>query len=339
MKRPLRILIPNFPAPDSFTNNVVHTLRAMGHEVRCMDRPSSRDRGRFRRVFIDAYAGYYPKKLSAQERWARLHAKEWKPDMVLCLTIAFREEVLADLKRAGVAICTAWWGDTPANMRGMGLLAEGWDRIYLKDADAVRKFRAVNLPAAVLHEAANPDWHCPIPSQSHQDKGALVVAGNYYSYRQILVRRLANAKVPLALYGSKPPRWSDEVVREQFRGRYIVKEEKSRIFNAGPACLNSTHLSEGQSLNCRAFEICGAGGLQLIEPKRELTDCYEPGEEVLTYTSVDEIIAHLDRARRDAEWARRIREAGLRRTLACHTYRHRLSHIMNDTGLMSRAAS
>ena len=332
----MRILVPNFPAPDSFTDNVVHTLRAMGHDVRCMDHLVFRDRGRIQRILKDAYSGYYPDTLSGQEHWALDQAKDWKPDLVLCLTISFREEVLRELKRLGVGVCAAWWGDTPANMRGMGLLEEGWDRIYLKDADAVAKFRAVNLPAAVLHEAANPDWHRPIASQSHEDSDKLAVAGNYYGYRQILIRRLSEAQVPMALYGAKLPRWSTPAVRQQFRGRYIVKEEKSSVFHAALACLNSTHLSEGQSLNCRAFEICGAGGLQLIEPKRALADCYEPDREVLTYTSVDEIVAHLDRARTEPDWARKIREAGRRRTLAEHTYSHRLTHILADTGLAPR---
>lgn len=333
MIRPLRVLVPNFPAADSFTDNVVYTLRAMGHEVRSMDRLAQRDRGRLRRIVVDAYAGFYPGTWSAQERWAVKTAREWKPDLVLSLTLALREEVLSELKSAGLSACVAWWGDPPANMRGMGLLVEGWDRIYLKDAAAVAKFRAVGLPADMMHEAANPDWHRPLTTQGHEDSNALVVAGNYYGYRQFLVRRLAEAGVELALYGSQPPRWSERAVRARFRGRYVVKDEKSRIFHAGLGCLNSTHLSEGQSLNCRAFEICGAGGLQLIEPKAALPDCYEPGREVLTYNSVEEIVAHLERARAEPDWARAIREAGHRRTLSEHTYRHRLTRILSEIGL------
>lgn len=334
MRRALRILVPNFPAPDSFTDNVVYTLRAMGHEVQCMDQLAQRDRGRLRRILVDAYTGFYPQIWSAQERWALHAVKEWKPDLVLALTLSLREEVLAALRSAGAGACVAWWGDAPANMRGMGLLAEGWDRIYIKDIAAVSKFRAVGLPAELMHEAANPDWHRPIPSTGHQDAHALVVAGNYYGYRQFLVRRLAEAGVELSLYGRPPPRWSEAAVRARFRGRYIVRAEKSVVFHAALGCLNSTHLSEGQSLNCRAFEICGAGGLQLIEPKAALQDCYEPGREVLTYNSVAEIIDHLEHARANPVWARSIREAGYRRTLADHTYRHRLTRVLSETGLL-----
>ena len=338
MTRQLRVLIPNFPAPDSFTDNVAHTLRGMGHDVRCMEQLSSRDRGRVRRIIIDGYTGLYPETWTAQERWALRVAREWRPDLVLALTLSLREEVLAELKSIGIAATVAWWGDPPANMRGMGLLVEGWDRIYIKDALAVSKFRAVGLPAELMHEAANPDWHRPLVSEGHRDTNALAIAGNYYGYRQFLVRRLAEAGVELALYGSRPPRWSEAVVQLQFRGQYIVRDEKSRVFHSALGCLNSTHLSEGGSLNCRAFEICGAGGLQLIEPKAALPECYEPGREVLTYNSVAEIVDHLDRARAEPAWARSIREAGHRRTLSEHTYRHRLNRIIADVGLLANAA-
>lgn len=336
MTRALKILLPNFPAPDSFTDNVAWTLRAMGHEVRTMDRLAPRDRGRLSRIAHDAWAAYRPETLSGQEKWALEQTKGWTPDLMLSLTLALRAEVLAGVKAHGVQACVAWWGDAPANMRGLGLLADGWDRIYIKDAAAVAKLRAVGLQAALMHEAANPAWHRPIKSSDTSDAGALVVAGNYYGYRQFIVERLAARGVKLALYGTRPPRWANKTVRREFRGRYIVKEEKSKIFYSGLACLNSTHLSEGDSLNCRAFEICSAGGLQLIEAKPAVEDCYEPGQEVLTYSSVDEIVDHLDRARAEPGWARGIREGGLRRTLNDHTYRHRLERILAETGLVSR---
>jgi spore maturation protein CgeB len=338
MPRPLRIVVPNFPAPDSFTDNVVHTLRAMGHDVRAMPRLALRDQGAIPRILTDAWAGYRPDTWHSQERWAVATAREWRPDLVLSLTLALREEVLVRLKQLGTGLCIAWWGDTPANMRGMGLLADGWDRIYIKDSSAVDKFRAVGLPADLLHEAANPDWHRPLRSTSHPDAGALVVAGNYYGYRQFLVRRLAEAGVPLALYGTRPPRWSHPAIVRQFRGQYIVRDEKSRVFHAGLGCLNSTHLSEGNSLNCRAFEICATGGLQLIEAKPAVAACYDPGTEVLTYGSIEEILSHLDRAGREPDWSRAIREAGLRRTLSEHTYRHRLERILADASLVPLAA-
>jgi spore maturation protein CgeB len=332
MAKPLKILIPNYPTPDSFSDNVAYTLTSMGHDVRSMPRLAGRDRGPLQRILRSAWSAYFPENWSYQERWAVATAKSWCPDIVLAPTLALRREVLAELKYLGVRHCIAWWGDSPANMQQLGLLADEWDKIYIKDAAAVLKFQAVDLPATLLHEAMNPDWHRPFHGPAGADSDAVVIAGNYYGYRQVLVDKLALRRVPLALYGTQPPRWSNEAVRKHFRGFYITKEEKSRVFAAGLACLNSTSLSEGDSLNCRAFEICGANGLQLIENKPAVRSCFEPGREVLTYDSVDEIIEHLARAKREPDWARSIREAGHKRALSEHTYRLRLEKILKDAG-------
>ncbi|MBW4985707.1 glycosyltransferase [Mameliella sp. CS4] len=325
MTAPLRVLIPFHAAPDTFQDNVAHTLRQMGHEVMLAPGPFRRNRGRIGRMVSDAMVRLYPYRWEAHERFAVEAARHFRPDLVICLTQSLRSEVLAALREVGAKRLVAWWGDTPANMRGMGLLQDGWDRIFIKDALAVQKMRAVGLKAELMHEAINPDWHCP---QGAARDNSVAVVGNYYGYRQFLVRRLMDAGVELALHGFAPPRWGDPRIRSMHTGRYITRRDKSAVFEGALASLNCTAMSEGDSLNCRAFEICGAGGLQLIEAKPSVAECFEPGEEVLTYASVRDILDWLDRARQDPAWADGVRAAGRRRAHAEHTYAHRLARIM-----------
>lgn len=330
MARPLRILIPNFSTIDSFVDNVAYTLRGMGHEVMTAERPFARHRGRVSRLVDELLSAAWPKRWSDAERWAVARTAVWHPDVLLCLTQSMKPEVLGELKRMGVGVRIAWWGDTPANMKGMGLLTGEWDYIYIKDAAAVTKFKAVGLNAELLHEAMNPAWHCPSGVAQGE---SVVVAGNYYGYRQVLVGRLLDARVPLELYGTPPPRWGDPRIADCHSGQYLTREMKSAVFEGALANLNSTALSEGNSLNCRAFEICGAAGLQLIEAKPAVADCFDPGSEVLTYDSVDQILHHLDRARSDRAWADRLRKAGNHRAMSHHTYTHRLRHLLHRAGL------
>lgn len=326
----MKIVIPNFPLPDSFVDNVKHTLQAMGHEVSTPPAVFDRSSNPALRFVQDAWRKANPQRLTQAETWILQEAKQSKFDLVLCLTQSFREEVLADLKRAGVTRRVAWWGDTPANMQGFGLLADGWDVIFLKDQAAVKKFVCLGLDAEHLHEAMNPDWHRKCYTAIGED---VAIAGNYYGYRQFLVDRLMRAGIRMSLYGANPPRWAKETIKRSFQARYIVKDEKSRVFGSALACLNSTALSEGDSLNCRAFEIAGAGGLQLIENKPSVAQCFEPGAEVLTYDRVEDIVGYLERARREPDWARSIRDAGHDRAHAHHTYRHRLTHLLKRAGL------
>nr|WP_306267882.1 glycosyltransferase [Pararhizobium sp. IMCC3301] len=325
--RSLRVLIPYFAGEDTFQDNVAYTLRKMGHNVMTAPHRFRRNRGKVQRIVSDLAASIYPQRWEEYETYTVATARSFNPDMVLCLTQALRSEVLDELHRLGVARCVAWWGDSPANMRGMGLLADGWDAIFIKDAAAVHKMQAVGLNAALLHEAMNPDWHAP---QGVARDGTLAVIGNYYGYRQFLIKRLLDAGVELGLYGYSPPRWGDPRIKAIHNGRYVTRAEKSAAFEGALASLNCTAMSENDSLNCRAFEICGAGGLQLIEDKPSIAQCFEPGSEVLTYSSVEDILGYLDKASNNPDWANGIRDAGRRRAHAEHTYAHRLTHILKE---------
>lgn len=323
----MKIVIPFFAPADSFVDNVASTLREMGHEVTTM--PPVSNAFLASRPYV---AGrllaqkLLPGRPSVEERWLLKTAAGTRPDVVLALTQALSDDTLSQLKKLGVRARIAWWGDAPANMSGLGLLSDGWDFIFLKDRDTVAKFKRVGLPAALLHEAMNPRWHRPVASRENDE---VAIVGTFYGYRQFLTNRLIRAGVSVGLYGSRLPRWVLPEIAARHRGRFVIREEKSRIFGAALACLNSTALNEGNSVNCRAFEIAGAGGLQLLEYRSAIEDCFEPGKELLVFKEFEELLAQIAWAKRDPAGAEAIRQAGARRALAEHTYQRRLDHILS----------
>jgi spore maturation protein CgeB len=322
----MKVIIPNFAAVDSFVDNVASTLRAMGHEVKTPELGRiSTPQSPIAAVVHDIRRKAFPQLWTRAEQWLVTACRESAPDLVLCLTQPLKDEVLAAVRQAGVRHLVAWWGDPPGNMREMGLLSDGWDHIYIKDAAAVAKFRTVGLPAELLHEAMNPLWHTPVGGPTNNQ---VAVAGNFYGYRQFLVRRLIEQGVELGLYGAKLPRWVSPEISAMHTGTYITRQDKSRVFGQSLACLNCSTLAEGDSLNCRAFEIAGAGGLQLIEDKPSVSECFEPGREVLVYRSVEDILDYLARARAEPDWAQNIRQAAARRAHDEHTYERRLRLII-----------
>jgi spore maturation protein CgeB len=254
-------------------------------------------------------------------------AREFKPDVVLSVTGVLHPVVLEELGKFARGRRIIWWGDPPANSQKWGILDPGWDWIYVKDPAAETKLRLVGRNAHLLHEAMNPRWHKPIAGQKN---GTVVVAGNYYAFRQAMILRLRNDGIDFGLYGSRPPRWAHPDIKAMHTGKYLTGEEKSRVFGEGLACLNTFSLAEGNSLNCRAFEVAGAGGLQIIEYRRAIEQCFEPGSELLTFCNYEELLQQLDRARKFPEEMKSIRRAGADRALAHHTYQHRLSVILGN---------
>lgn len=321
----MRIIIPNTCYPDNFEDNVSFTLRKMGHEVLTMHKPLRilGDKGRH---FIQlAEDKLFPNRFTLQEKWLLNVFKSFKPQLVLCLTQTLKEEVLLELKNHNI-ITVCWWGDTAANMTKQGLLCYGWDFIYIKDKFAANKLRSLDLNAYYLPEAMNPDWHkwC-----FNEIDNSILFAGNTYDYRHYLIRKLLQTnKYDIKLVGNRPPRWADDRVKAVYQNKYIVKEEKSLWFGQSLACINSTAMSEFNSLNCRAFEIAGAGGLQIMEYRDALEECFEPGKEILIYKSFQELNATIEKYQKDKKASMAIRQAGHVRALADHSYEKRLQFIL-----------
>lgn len=299
----------------------------MGHEVLTAPVPAQWVDHRIMHIMQLGYEKFAPNRIGPQEKWLLKVLPSFKPDVMIALTHAVGEESLLTLQRAG-CVNVAWWGDTAANMRNQGLLCYGWDHIFIKDRYAVFKLQTLGLSSSFLPEAMNPMWHKPLYGASNDD---VVFAGNTYEYRHFLLRRLLDAGYPsLKLYGNKPPRWADPRITGLYQQKFVVKEEKSKVFGEAHASINSTSMTEGNSINCRTFEIAGAGGLQLMEYRQAIEDCFDPGKEIETFSSVEELIDKLDRYKIDKAAARSIREQASRRAHEEHTYQHRLAHIIKQ---------
>lgn len=321
----MKILIPNYCVPDSFVDNVSFTLRAMGHEVITLPPIDNKTlTSPYKRMLRTALNKLTGSEFSSQEKWLLANFKILKPDVVLTLTQPLTSETLITLKRHHIKTII-WWGDPTANMKGKGILDDGWDLIFIKDRYAADKLKTVGLRAYQLFEAMNPAWHKPLAGQQNNN---LIIAGTFYDYRHYLTKKLLNDKIALELYGGRLPIWADRSIRSLHTKQYIVREEKSRVFGAGLAVLNSTSMREFDSVNCRAFEAAGTGALQIMEYRSSIEHCFEPGKEILVYKSYDELLELIQRAIQYPAEMKKIRQAGLRRAVQEHTYQHRLEFII-----------
>ncbi len=331
MSRRLRILVLGPRFEDSFVDNVASVLTDMGHEVIASEEVKFAEYWSLPKVaFRVAKTRLFGDSPLKADRKLLDRVRERRPDMLLALTWDVHPQILDQLGKSLRGRRVLWWGDCPANSQRWGLANPHWDIVYAKDADAVHKLRLIGQNSHLMHEAMNPKWHRPVASRKND---SLVIAGNFYAFRMALLARLARDGVALDLYGAKMPAWGLPELYPYHTGKFIARLDKSRAFGEGMACLNTFALAEGNSINCRAFEIAGAAGLQLIERKQTLPLCFEPGKEVLDFGSYEELLAHIDRAKRFPAEVQVIREAGNKRALAEHTYRHRLEKMFADLDL------
>lgn len=177
------------------------------------------------------------------------------------------------------------------------------------------------LPLAFDHRLVDPD------PRTRDD--AVVFVGARYETRERILTMLSAADVPVRAFGRD---WSthplDRLRTWQWHrpdissGRDLSRTDAYREMAAAVATLNIHGDQDG--LTMRTFEASGVGGLQLVD-RSDLEGLYEPGAELLTWSGDEELVDLCTRAARDTRWADRIRQAGRRRTLAEHTFDHRVA--------------
>lgn len=181
--------------------------------------------------------------------------------------------------------------------------------------------------ASYLPNAFDPELAAP-PTQRRQE---VVFVGARYDNRQMLLERLRDAGVPVRAYGRQ---WSHHVVdklrtwelsRPQLPAeRDIPLSEAYQVQAIAAAAINVHGLQAGLAM--RTFEVPGMGGLQLVD-RPDVDRFYDIGTEVLLFQSPEELIDLSRRALKDHAWAESIREAGRKRTLAEHTFVHRINDL------------
>jgi spore maturation protein CgeB len=134
-------------------------------------------------------------------------------------------------------------------------------------------------------------------------------------------RRLARAAGPSLPY--------EELVRMYSR---------SRISLGFSTCGDARYTDKDKirQIHLRDFEAPMSGAFYFVEYQEELRDFYEIGQEIVCYTSREDL---LDKVRyylaRPAE-AERIRQAGYRRAQADHTWARRFERLFDEMGLRTK---
>ena len=157
---------------------------------------------------------------------------------------------------------------------------------------------------------------------------AFLFVGARYPNRADLLTHLNTRSVPVLAVGrdwSHHPydrlrtwQWDRPPVPSR---RDVSRREAYGLMAGAIGNLNSHFDQDGFTM--RTFEIPGMGGLQLID-RADVSEFYEPDEEVLVYRSLDELAELCHRAMRDRAWATSIGTRARRRTLAEHTFAQRV---------------
>jgi spore maturation protein CgeB len=323
--------------PDSFEWHIVDSLKHIGCTVRLVNS---------RRAIAGA-PGFTDKvvhktvNLLMREPERRVEARlfaaidEFSPTIILVvLGNMLSPKTMELIRRRTSARVVCWCQDQMTTIGRQFLLGGGYDAVFVKDRYMQELFSAMirSTRFYYLPEACNPRMHRPIalsPQDSETYGCDVMIAGTLYYYRQeILLQMIKQMEgIHLKIWGSKPD-WLLDRLPGRYMGRHVHGDEKVRAALSAKICLNTLHYGEVNGLNCRAFEIAGCGGFQMITRVPVLAEHFEPEVEVVTFGSVDELIEKTAYYLRDPAAAAAIAERGRLRAHRDHTYEHRLTELL-----------
>ncbi|RYB95852.1 spore maturation protein [Nocardioides oleivorans] len=175
--------------------------------------------------------------------------------------------------------------------------------------------------------------HRLVPSPTIRRTPDVSFIGARYPTREQVLTLLHDQGVPVRAYGRD---WSSHPV-DRLRtwrlntpdipaGRDLARATAYDVMAASAATLNLHGDQDGFTM--RTFEAAGVGGVELLD-RSDVEGLYEPGREVLTWTTPEELTDICRRALAEPEWADAIRAAARSRTLAQHTFDHRVA-VLED---------
>ncbi|WP_114853261.1 glycosyltransferase [Brachybacterium sp. YJGR34] len=187
--------------------------------------------------------------------------------------------------------------------------------------------RARGVDAHFVPNAFDP--HRAVPTGRRRDE--LVFIGAGYPERSATLMELARRGLPVHAWGRDFSRHPVDRARTfSWRrppiaaSREVPLERAYQIHAEGAAAISLHGRQNGLAM--RTFEIPGMGGVQLVD-REDVASFYEVGTEVAHFRDLDELEDLARRALVDPAWGERMREAGRARTLAEHTFDHRLEEV------------
>lgn len=331
-----RVLLVS-PSFHGYSASIAGALERRGHEVAiCHYDTSSSGLGRaWTRVSIElpGKLGIAPEPSKAQLATQRaLSALEGSsPDLVLVvkgdrLLPAFHDALDGAGGRPRIQR-VLWLYDEVRRTRHTHDSLARYDGIASYSPADVATLAADSLPSIHVPLAYDPTFD-PAPRARSVES---VLIGARYPAREQLVAHLHAAGIPLRTYGRDWSRHPYDRVRTMSWDRTDVPSEREvprreayGIMAAAASTLNIHGDQDGFTM--RTFEACGVGGVQLID-RDDVADLYEPGVELAVFHDADELVELAHRAVVDRGWADGLRAAGRKRTLAEHTFDHRIAHL------------
>lgn len=199
-----------------------------------------------------------------------------------------------------------------------------------------RHLNAKGISSTYLPSAADPDFYQAISAEAAGLQMPPSVFGAIGRATRRRAEILKTVVEDLSLYGG---RWTSSGIASEYGldqairlERDIQGQEVTAVYSNVTAFINLLQEPLDQyrtilNLQCFAVPMTGRSAL-VTEFVEEIPEHFEPGKEILCFSSTEELSELAQRIRREPAWAQEIARAGQVRAHRCHTHLLRVQEIL-----------
>jgi spore maturation protein CgeB len=251
--------------------------------------------------------------------------EDYRPDVVYVQNLhVLSDEMMGALRRTGALVA----GQIASEAPPVGRLRM-YDLLLTSFPHFVERFRAVGVAAEYFRIGFDPRVLDHLGDRRLEHDVVFVGALNSIRHRSgnaALAR--AARRLPVRFFGYDlrgwPP-WSP--LRRRYEGE-AWGIDMFRVLASSRVVLNRHIRVAGEyANNMRLYEATGVGALLATDSKQNLSELFEPGQEVVAYRDADDLVAQVQRYLADEDARRAIAAAGQARTLREHTYEVRMREL------------
>lgn len=266
-------------------------------------------------------------------------------DLVIVLNgVVLPAEQVAGVRKKGIKTAV-WFTDDPYYTDWTAGIAPRYDYVFTLELSCLPFYRVLGCPEVhYLPFAVSPKYFYPKPVDTSHRTDICFIGTAYWNRVSLIDRMslfLSAKKVLISGW------WWDRLqnfsqLADKIRlGEWMTPEDTSSCYNGAKIVINLHRSADdtsinangrkmpAHSLNPRTFEISACGTLQFTDVRRETGNFYKLEEEIVTYTSPEELMDKIEYYLQHEEERRTIALSGLRRTMLDHTYHKRLIQMLD----------
>ena len=294
----MKIAIVGAKGKDSMELNLQEAFTHAGHECKVFDIYDLH--GVFHKKRIGSYAKTIDKIIRTyndtydSKSFIKLASlvNDFNPELVLCTYRIIHPIFVNHIKNKKRKVVHI----NPDQLTTLGyqqVFASDYDAWFVKDP-YMQRFMVSNmkLNAYLYNEAFNKREHAK-PNMTKQDCESeinidVMTYGTVYPYRERMLKSVVDAGVDLKIFGVIPHRFYNHTLDAHFQNKFISGLDKTKLLYGSKIVFNQMHYAEIEGVNCRFFEVNGAGAFQLSDYRPVLNDLLPVDPELVSFRSIDD---------------------------------------------------